>query len=71
MDRHFPPQPGAVVLHKDGTPYVISDRKRDKTGWWLTDGSGLSDRALNGPEWVVVDRASLRDLFADVLAATS
>jgi hypothetical protein len=55
-------EPGAVVVHHTGSAHVIRRRKEDNTGWWLTDGAGLSDRALleSGDWMVALDRAAIR-----------
>jgi len=55
--------PDDVLIYRDGTPHVISRRKEDDTGWWLTDGGGISDRALRSGDFVVVDKAALIPLF--------
>lgn len=47
--------PGTVLVHRSGGAVVIARRKPDHSGWWNTDGSGLSDHALTIPgEWSVI-----------------
>lgn len=44
---------GMVLRHKSGGEVTLSYRKEDDTGWWNTDGSGLSDRAVESDDWEV------------------
>lgn len=46
--------PGTVVRWRHGADQILSHRKDDETGWWLTDGSGLVDTAWNSGDWRVV-----------------
>lgn len=39
--------PGTVIVHRDGKRQIIEGRKRDGTGWWLADGSGIADYVLD------------------------
>lgn len=45
--------PGDAICHtSNDVAQVIRARKRDDTGWWLTDGSGVADRVFDGhDEW--------------------
>lgn len=52
---------GQVVRHKaTGNLVVLSTRKADRSGWWNTDGSGLSDHALlDTGDWELLDDSSV------------
>lgn len=70
----YPGKPGQVAVHRDGHAVVLSHRKTGSAavpmpGWWLHGAQGgLADRALNGPDWVLVDGAELFQLLAAVAA---
>lgn len=67
---HTGPDPrlraGAVVRHKTGSVHIIRSRKgsAEAEGWWLHDGSGLSDYALTRGAWYFVAE-SVQDLADD------
>lgn len=46
--------PGATIRYRQHRPQVVSYRKDDGTGWWLTDGTGLDDDQWQHGEWSVV-----------------
>lgn len=56
---------GTVIVHRKGGVAVLSHRKGDGTGWWLTDNSGLNDWAFAGADWVLLDADAVAKLFAE------
>lgn len=63
----YPGKPGDVAVHRSGDVVVLGRRKTGVDasplpGWWLRDrNGGLADRALDGPDWCLVDG---KELFA-------
>jgi hypothetical protein len=47
---------GRQVCHKSGDVVTLAERKRDNTGWWLTDNrGGLSDVVIDqSGTWTVL-----------------
>lgn len=58
-------RPGDYVAHRNGDILRLRERKAGGTGWWL-DGNagGLADGVLNGPDWVLLDKPTIAQLFA-------
>lgn len=56
-------EPGTLVVYRRGGVQKLDRRKPDGTGWWLTDGSGLADRAYAGGDWRLLDDQALALLF--------
>jgi len=74
----YPGKPGQLAVHRDGNVAVLSHRKTQKEsihpGWWLEGpgpgAGGLSDYALNGPDWMLVDPRELFQLLTLAAADT-
>lgn len=57
--------PGMFIAHRSGDIREIKERAEDHSGWWLTDGSGVSDAALAGHDWLLLDAATVARLFEE------
>lgn len=45
---------GAVLRHRTGGAAVISDRRPDRTGWFVVGGGGISYESLISGDWFFV-----------------
>lgn len=56
--------PGDYVAHRNGDILRLRERKADGTGWLLEGGAGgLADSVLNGPDWLLLDKPTIAQLF--------
>lgn len=58
-------QKGDYVAHRSGDIRQLGERKDDGSGWWIADGGGLADAALDGPDWVLLDPPTIAKLFEE------
>jgi len=58
-------KPGTYVMHWSGSVHQLAERKADGSGWWLKDGSGLSDDAFaQTGGWCLLDADATARVFA-------
>lgn len=62
---------GTVVAHRSGELALISHRKDDNSGWWISGGGGLADRAARSGEWVCLTPEIVQSLFVALDGGTA